>query len=265
MDTECPWRVLNRRVLGGPSDSIIALALKDNIHMSLRPSLYSWKLQEFIDLIGSKNSVLLKAAAAQLADIYKNEKAKSKLQSANAWLGTLINQGLPFRRDRERPTVGANGNLLVTHMEAGIHVAVIHSVVCALGAKRVTFDEWGQATHNAIHRELRESGFLRLGKVQLDFLTTNQKLACGTPLFGDDFYTGWEFYSIIENHEIAALVAGFRAALRFKRKLPRGLPKDARKRIKTRVSDEFRDFIGKFVKWFRQIQKAGQDAYILWS
>jgi hypothetical protein len=233
--------------------------------MSLRPSLYRWKLREFIDMIGSKNSVVLKAAAAHLADIYKNEKERSKFQSANAWLQTLINQGLPLRRDRERPTVGAKGNLLATHMEAGIHVAVIHSLICTLGAKRVTFDEWSQGIHGAIHKELRESGFLRSEKVQLEFLLTLRKLDCGTPLFGDDFYTGWEFYSIIENHEIAALVAGFRAALRFKRELPRSFPKEARKRIKTRVSDDFRDFIGKSVKWFGQIQKAGQDAYILWS
>jgi hypothetical protein len=243
----------------------IALALKDNIHMSLRVTLYSWKLQEFIDVIGSKNSVVLKAAATNLANIYKREKDNSKLNSANAWLRTLINQGFPLRRDRKRPTVGAKGKLLVMHMEAGIHVAVIHSLICSLGAKRVTFDEWSQGIHGAIHKELRECGFLRSEKVQVEFLLTLGKLDCGTPLFGDDFFTGWELYSIIENHEIAALVAGFRAALRFKRKLPRGLPKDVKKRLKTRVSDDCREFLGKSVKWFGQIQKAGQDAYILWS
>jgi hypothetical protein len=63
--------------------------------MSLRASLYGWRLQEFIDVIGSKNSVVLKAAAAHLAEIYKNEKDKSKLQSAIAWLQTLIFSGQP--------------------------------------------------------------------------------------------------------------------------------------------------------------------------
>jgi hypothetical protein len=232
--------------------------------MSLRVTLCSWKLQEFIDVIGSKNSVVLKAAAAHLADIYKNEKDKPQLHSANAWLRTLINQGLPLRRDRERPTVGAKGKLLVMHMEAGVHVAVIDSIVSALGGKQLAFDVWGSRLSSALHSELRRCGFFQT-RVPLDFITTMGKLDGGTPLFGDGFHTGWEFYSVIENHEIAALVAGFRAALRFRRKLPRSFSKEARKRVSTRLPDDLRPLLGKIVKLFAQIQKESQDAYILWS
>ncbi len=233
--------------------------------MSLRVTLCSWKLQEFVDVIGSKNSVVLKAAASHLANVYKHEKDNSKLNSANAWLRTLINQGLPLRRDRKTPTVGAKGNLLVLHMEAGIHVSVINSIVSALGGKQRACDEWGSGLSSAFHSELRRCGFFRDTRVPLDFITTLVKLDGGTPLFGDGFHTGWEFYSVIENREIAALVAGFRAALRFRRILPRSFPKDARKRVQTRLSDDLRPLLGKIVKLFAQIQKAGQDAYIIWS
>ena len=239
-----------------------------NIRMSLRVTLCSFRLQELIDVIGSKNAVVLKAATSHLAEVYKNEKDESKFQSANAWLRTVINEGVSLRRDRKTPSVGKKGNLLVLHMEVGTHIAVIHSIVRVLGGKELVFDEWSQGISGAILSELSGCGFSdsrRGQKGQLEFLLTLRKLDCGTPLFGDGFHTGWEFYSIIENKEIAVLVAGFREALRFKRELPDWLPKDRKKQLKTRVSDDCRKFLGKSVKWLAQIQKAGQDAYILWS
>jgi hypothetical protein len=236
--------------------------------MSLRMNLYGWKLQEFIDVIGSKSAKVLETASAHLAEKFKGRSDHADLPKAIAWLRTLINEGHPLRQDRERPTVGADGDLVVMHMEAGIHVAVINSLVVTLRREEFlnpAFDSWSQGISSAIHKELRVCGFIGSSQCSVEFLQALWRLDGGTPLFGDDFCTGWEYYSIIENDQIAALVTSFEAALRFERILPDGIPEEARKRLRTRLSDDVREFLGNLIGWFGQIHQAGQDAFITWS
>src|SRR5262245_29699396 len=127
--------------------------------MSLRMALYGWKLQEFIAVIGSKDAKVLEAASAHLAEAFEGHRDQTTLPKAMAWLRTLINKGFPLRNQRERPTVAADGDLLVMRMEAGIHVAVIHSIFW--GIRREEFlnpasDTWGQGVSSSLHEELRE-------------------------------------------------------------------------------------------------------------
>src|SRR5262249_25039951 len=152
---------------------------------------------------------------------------QTALPKASAWLQTLINEGYPLRHQRQRPTVAADGDLLVMRMEAGIHVAVIHSIFLAIRRGEFlhpAFHTLGQGVSSGLHDELRACGFIGSNKCSVPFLQALFKLDGGAPLFGDDFSTGWEFYSIIENDQIAALITALQAALSFERKLPDGIP-----------------------------------------
>jgi hypothetical protein len=57
--------------------------------MSLRMNLYGWQLQEFIDVIGSKNAKVLETASAHLAEEFKGRSDHADLPKAIAWLRTL--------------------------------------------------------------------------------------------------------------------------------------------------------------------------------
>jgi hypothetical protein len=118
------------------------------------------------------------------------------------------------------------------------------------------FDSWSQGISSAIHNELRACGFIGSSQCSVEFLQALWRLDGGTPLFGDDFCTGWEYYSIIENDQIAALVTSFEAALRFERILPDGIPEEARKRLRTRFSDDVRKFLGDLIGWLGQIHQS---------
>jgi hypothetical protein len=126
------------------------------------------------------------------------------------------------------------------------------------------FDSWSQGVSKALFGELHSCGFLQSDKSSVEFIQALRKLDSGTPLFGDDFCTGWEYYSVIDNPEIAILVGGFQAALDFERKLPDSMPDDVRRRFKTRLLDDTKKFICDLIGWFEQIQQAGQDAFIIW-
>jgi hypothetical protein len=236
--------------------------------MSLRPALYGWKIQEFIDVIGSKNVKVQKAALGHLREVYESPGDQAELRKARAWLRTLINKGYPLRRDRKPPIVRADGELLLMRMETGIHVAVVNSLVQALRRDEFVqplFDRWSQGVSSAIHNELRACGLFGSRASSVEFITALSRLDGGTALFGDGFHTGWEYYSVIEKAQIGLLLAGFEAVLNFERKLPDGIPAEAKKRLRTRVSADARGLITELIDWFGKIERAGQDAFILWS
>jgi hypothetical protein len=235
--------------------------------MSLRMDLHGWKLQEFIDVIGSKNATVLERASAHLEELYKGAK-DDDLSKALAWLHTLINEGHSLRWERERPAVAMDGALLAMQMEAGIHVNVIYSLVEAIRREEFlhpAFDSWGQGVSTGLRNEFSACGFIGSRECSIEFLQALHRLDGGTPLFGDDFYTSWQYYSIIENDRIAALVQGFEGVLRFERKLPADIPDHIRERFKVRVSDDYKKLISDLIGWLGQIEQAGQDAFILWS
>jgi len=158
--------------------------------------------------------------------------------------------------------------LVVMHMEAGIHFAAVFCLFEPLRRKEYLdpgFDLWSDRVSLALSDDLRACGFNNSREYSVEFIQALWKLGGGTPLFGDDFCTNWEKYAIIENNQLAVLVAGFQAALGFKRKLPKSMSASDRKRIKTRLSDKPKEFISDLVGWLGQIQEAGQDAFILWA
>ena len=72
--------------------------------MSLRMNLYGWSFQSFRDVLGSRNSSVLDAAMAVLAETVRDESA---LNHSKAWLRTLIETGFPMYSEREpSPTPG---------------------------------------------------------------------------------------------------------------------------------------------------------------
>ena len=60
------------------------------------------------------------------------------------------------------------------------------------------------------------------------------------------------------------MISVFQAAKEFKRSLPDNLPEDYKAKMRTSLSEAGKEFIGDLIKWFSQIQRAGQDAFILW-
>jgi hypothetical protein len=100
--------------------------------MALRMNLYGWKLQELIDAIGSKNATLLEKASAHFEEMFQGWSDQTDLPEARAWLRTLIYEGHALRKDREPPSVGTDGALVVVHVEAAVRIAVINSLVRAL-------------------------------------------------------------------------------------------------------------------------------------
>lgn len=90
------------------------------------------------------------------------------------------------------------------------------------------------------------------------------RLSNGSPLFGDDFCTEWPFYTLFSNQELAAMIPVFQAAADFKRLLPEGYPEEPTDKLRASLSDSGKAFIEDLIKWFGQIQRAGQDALILW-
>jgi hypothetical protein len=90
------------------------------------------------------------------------------------------------------------------------------------------------------------------------------QLINGRPIFGDDFRTNWSYYLYFTNDELAAIIRVFKAAKKFKRSLPDNLPDEHRATIRTGLSEGGKKFIGDLIKWFSAIQRAGQDALIVW-
>ena len=235
--------------------------------MSLRMNLYGWRLSSFTQVLGSKDSALLEAAAARLSKAFPKDPVA--LAKAKAWLQTLIESGLPLRQDRPPPSEPADGGLLTVQMETPIHVAVVHCLTRAIAREEdvdlaIDSSSWNHPTVASLYNELMACEFHHSGKCPVEFHSWMDKLSNGWPIFGDDFRTSWEFYTWFTNEELAAMVPVFQAAADFKRPLPKGYSEEAMKKMRMSLSEGGKKFVGDFIKWFNQIQQAGQDAFILW-
>ena len=69
-------------------------------------------------------------------------------------------------------------------------------------------------------------------------------------------------YSLFSNAELLKLVSVFDTASNFERPVPEGFPKDS---IVTSLSEDAKKFTLDLSEWFGQIQRAGQDALVMWS
>jgi hypothetical protein len=230
-------------------------------------NLYGWRLSSFRQVLGSKDSALLEAATARLAKDFSKDPAA--LARAKAWLQTLIESGFPLRQDRPPPSEPADGGLLTVQMETATHVAVVHELARAIAREddldlAIDSSSWAHPAVGSLYEELASCGFTRSKDCSVQYHSWMVRLIKGTPLFGDDFRTSWEFYTWFTNEELAAMVPVFQAAADFKRPLPKGYPQGARKKMRTGLSEGGKAFIGDLIKWFSQIQQAGQDAFILW-
>jgi hypothetical protein len=229
-------------------------------------NLYGWRLSSFTQVLGSKDSALLEAATARVSEALPKEPALSK---AKAWLRTLIESGFPLQQDRPPPSEPDDGGLLTLQMETEIHVVAVHCLARAI-ARAHDLDlagessDWAHPCVGSLHNELASCGFTRSEHCCTQYFAWMSRLSEGSPLFGDDFRTSWEFYTWFTNEELAAVIPVFRAAADFKRPLPEGYPEEALKKTKTGLSDSGKEFIGDLITWFSRIQQAGQDAFILW-
>jgi hypothetical protein len=231
-------------------------------------NLYGWRFSSFTQVLGSKDSTLLEAATARLAEAFAKD--PPALAKATAWLQTLIESGFPLRKDRPPPTEPADGGLLTVQMETALHVAVVHCLARAIAREddldlAIHSSSWSHPAVVSLYNELMAGEFHHSGKCPVEFHSWMDKLSNGSPIFGDDFRTSWEYYTCFTNEELAAMDPVFQAAAEFKRALPKGYSEEARKKIRTSLSDGGKAFIGALIRWFSQIQEAGQDAFILWS
>jgi hypothetical protein len=229
-------------------------------------NLYGWSINSFTQVLGSKNAPVLEAATARLSE-YLDEPNLSK---GKAWLTNLIQTGFPLRGDRPPPSECAGGGLLTVQMESEVHVSVVHSIARAIADDNYLdlageSSSWSHPAVGSLYNELAACEFKHSGKCPVEYHTWMWTLSNGSPIFGDDFRTDWSFYSLFTNQELAAIVPVFQAAEQFKRSLPDKLPEDYRAKMRTSLSEGGKHFIGDLIKWFSAIQRAGQDAFILWS
>jgi hypothetical protein len=230
-------------------------------------NLYGWRLSSFTQALASKDSALLEAATARLSNAFTRDPAA--LAKAEAWLQTLIESGFPLRQDRPPTAEPADGGLLTVQMETAIHVAVVHCLARAIAREddldlAIDSSSWAYPAVGSLYEDFAACGFTRSKDCCVQLHSWMVRLGKGMPLFGDDFRSSWEFYTWFTNAELAAMVPVFQAAADFKRPLPKGYPQAARKKMRTGLSDGGKVFIGDLIKWFGQIQQAGQDAFILW-
>jgi hypothetical protein len=230
-------------------------------------NLYGWRFSSFTQALGGKNSALLDAAAARLSEAFPKDPVA--LAKARAWLQTLIESGFPLRQDRQPPSEPAAGGLLTAQMETALHVAVVHCLIRAIACAddldlAIDSSSWKHPAVASLYNELSACKFHHSGKCPVEFHAWMCKLIDGSPIFGDDFRTSWEFYSWFSNAELAAIIPVFQAAEQFKRTLPENLPENYQAKVRTSLSEGGKQFIGDLIKWFGAIQRAGQDAFILW-
>jgi hypothetical protein len=233
--------------------------------VSLRMNLYGWSFDSFTQVLGSKNAAVLEAATTRLSECLD----EPDLSKGKAWLTKLIETGFPLRQNRHSPTEPAEGGLLTVQMETEVHVFVVHSIARAIAHDDYLdlADEssnWKYPAVGSLYNELAACEFKRSGKCPVEYHTWMWKFMNGSPIFGDDFRTAWSFYSLFTNQELAAIVPVFQAAEQFTRTLPDNLPEDHKAKMQTSLSERGKQFIGDLIKWFSAIQRAGQDAFILW-
>jgi len=229
-------------------------------------NLYGWSLPAFKRVLGSKDSAVLEKASALISETLPKEPAQSR---AKSWLHTLILNGVPFREDREQSSEPADGGLLTLQMETEAHAFTVHCLAraIALDGHLDLAGESSNWTHPAVgslYRELASCGFTKSKSCCVQYFSWMSALSNGTPLFGDDFRTEWSFYTLFSNSDLSTMVPVFQAAADFKRALPEGYPEEFTKKMATGLSDPGREFVLDLIRWFGQIQQAGQDAFILW-
>jgi hypothetical protein len=229
-------------------------------------NLYGWSVQSFHDVLGSNDQGVLEAAMIHLADFLKDEPA---LARGNAWLRTLIEAGYPLRQDRPPQSEPADGGLLTVSMETETHVLVVHSIATAI--RREAFLDlsgessfWAHPAVTAVSRELSACGFTRSKACHTEYFGAMATLSKGSPLFGDDFRTGWSYYSVLTRPELTVLILILQAATDFTSPAAEGHPDESAKAMKTGLSATGKQFLGDLIGWFSQIEAAGQDAYIIW-
>ena len=233
--------------------------------MSLRMNLYGWSLDSFLDVLGSKNAAVLKAASAHLTESYPDKPEYAK--KAKAWLRTLINTRVPLQRDRKPLAVPDNGGLMMVQMETELYAWVTFSILRAIARE----DHLNPATQSYKHPSIR---MLWDEFINCRFVDSKEcpwqihwwmgQLEGGTPLFGDGFRTSWSYYTIFTNADLGEIIRVFHAGARFKRKVPRSVPKEVREKLQKSLSRGGKEFIADLMNWFGQIHKAGQDAFIMW-
>jgi hypothetical protein len=229
-------------------------------------NLYGWSLAAFKQILGSHDSAVLQKATSQLSETLTKEPAQSK---AKAWLRTLTEKGFPLRQDREPASEPEDGGLLRIQLETEIHVFGVYCL-----ARAIAHDEhldlagessnWTHAAVELLHRDLASCGFTKSKSCCVQYFYWMSGLSNGTPLFGDDFRTDWSFYTLFSNSDLATMIPVFQAAASFRRTLPEGYPEELTKKMVTSLSDAGKEFVLDLIKWFGQIQQAGQDAFILW-
>jgi hypothetical protein len=231
-------------------------------------NLYGRSLKSFIKVLGSKNSEMLTAASTHISECYDGEPELAK--KGEAWLRTLINTGLPLRQDRKQPSEPADGGLMIMRMETNLHANAIHSIVHALVRDDYLdlADESSTYAHpsvRALWDDLTYCGFSHSDDCPWQIHKWMDYLGRGTPLFGDGFWSNWCYYTIFTNKDLAAMIPVFHAAAKFRRRLPRTVPTHIRKKVQVTLSEGGKAFIADLIRWFSQIEKAGQDAFIMWS
>lgn len=229
-------------------------------------NLYGWSLPAFEQVLGSKDATVLGKATTLITEMLPNEPAQSK---AKAWLRTLVMNGFPFRQDRERSLEPADGGLLMVQMETEAHAFTVYCLARAI-ARDEHLDladdssNWKHPAVAALYRELASCGFTKSKSCCVQYFSWMSGLSNGTPLFGDDFRTEWSYYTLFTNSDLGAMVPVFQAAADFRRTLPEDIPEELAKTMATSLSEAGKEFILDLIRWFGQIQQAGQDAFILW-
>ncbi|MEZ6142175.1 MAG: hypothetical protein R3B84_16565 [Zavarzinella sp.] len=229
-------------------------------------NLYGWSLPAFKQVLGSKDSAVLEKATALIFETLPKEPAQSK---AMAWLHTLVVHGFPFREDRGQSSEPADGGLLTVQMETEAHAFTVYCLARAIASEDYLdlaseSSNWHHSAVVSLYNELSACKFHLSGKCPVEYHTWMWKLSNGSPIFGDDFRTEWSFYTLFSNRDLAAMIPVFKAAADFQRSLPEGYPEEFTKIMAVGLSDAGRELVLDLIKWFGQIQQAGQDAFILW-
>lgn len=231
-------------------------------------NLRGWSFPNFQQLLGSNDSAVLEKASELISETLEKEPAQQA--KAKAWLRTLIQNGFAIREDRETSSEPADGGLLLVPMETEAHVFTVYCMARAT-ARDDCLDlasessSWHHSAVAALYDELSALKFHLSGKCPVEYHTWMSKLSNGSPIFGDDFLTDWSFYTLFSNRELAAMIPVLQAAADFQRSLPEGYPEEFTKKMATELSDFGKKFVLDLIKWYGQIQLAGQDAFILWS
>jgi hypothetical protein len=237
-------------------------------------NIYGSSLTSFKHVLGSKDAPVLEAAMEWLTDAYPRD--PDLLTKAKAWLRTLIEDGFPLRQDREPLSEPVDGALLIVHMETEMHAIVVYCIVQAIATEdhlhlAEESSSWAHPAVESLSRDLWNCGFTRSERrithskeSIVDYHKWMRKLVNGGPLFGDDFRSQWSFYSFFTNQELAFIIPIFQAALEFEGPVPDNIPDHLKDRVQTHLSEGAKRFLGDLIKWFGQIQQAGQDAFIMW-